>query len=53
MENLIESIMEGNGASEEISQYTMGLLFLYLAEQMDREEHDLWRIIGMRSFRKL
>ncbi|RHW00666.1 AraC family transcriptional regulator [Clostridiaceae bacterium OF09-1] len=40
MENLIESIMEGNGASEEISQYTMGLLFLYLAEQMDREEHD-------------
>ena len=40
MENLIESIMEGNGASEEISQYTMGLLFLYLVEQMDREEHD-------------
>ena len=40
MDFLVESIMEGNGASEEISQYTMGLLFLYLAEQMDREEHD-------------
>lgn len=53
MENLIESIMEGNGASEEISQYTMGLLFLYLAEQMDGRNMILWRIIGMRSFRKL
>lgn len=40
MENLIESIMDGSGAKEEISQYTMGLLFLYFAEQMDREAHD-------------
>ncbi|MDO4262534.1 MAG: AraC family transcriptional regulator [Eubacteriales bacterium] len=34
MENLIESIMEGGVANEEISQYTMGLLFLYVSENM-------------------
>ena len=37
MENLVVSTLEENGGnSSDISQYTVGLIFLYLSEHMDR-----------------
>lgn len=40
MENLILSLLDGKAENDEINQYTMGLVFLYLLKHMDSLKQD-------------
>ncbi|MCD8364019.1 MAG: helix-turn-helix domain-containing protein [Lachnospiraceae bacterium] len=40
IENLCESLLDDGGRSSEISQYTMGLIFLHLSDHLNRVDPD-------------